>query len=310
MTDQSHLCLPQMLDVEAQPYWWRPYFMRQGGPGYRSASLNTDRHGFRLSTSSQGRVGIDDLWNWSGKRGVVLGNSTIYGVGTSCDGTTVPSWLNQWLGSAGWLWVNLGVRASVLWQERQVMELYLNERVDTLVWVSGINDLVAHVLGGGDDYLPPFIGEPFYCQRMNGIWCNKRHFYGEGIDEDLLCKMIRKVFFPLSAFVESGVKIVFVLQPFWSWLNRGWCKEERYLIDKFDARSKNMGCAHRVISAGNVHLFFNSLLRDVCNDSGISFLDANKDLHFGRGGLIFCDRIHLLDRGSMRLARLLVRHIL
>ncbi len=293
--------LPQMADVMAQPYHWRPYLMRQGAPHFRSASLNTDAHGFRLSSSPRGPVGVDALHAWSGRRGAVLGNSALYGVGVSCDGATVPSRFNEWGEAAGWCWVNLSLRASVLWQERQALELYLPERMDAVLWISGVNDLVAAGLGGSDLYLPPFLGQPRFETRMNGR-------ASAAMDEEVLLEAtlarLPRVLAPLARLQDAGVTVAFVLQPLLTWLDKPLSFEEAWLVAEFDTQPNRLHRVHRAERMGPLHRPLSEALRAACGRWGIPYWDANTSCPgFADEAWLFVDRIHLTDRGHWRLAR-------
>ena len=297
--DLYYQLVPQMRDVEAQPYEWRPYVMRQGAPGYRSASLNTDAHGFRLSRAEAGPVDLEILRNWPRRRGVVVGNSALYGVGVSNDGATVPSWLNRY-GEDEWRWANLSLRASVLWQERQVLELYPPERLDALLWVSGVNDLVVAGLGGGDAVLPPFIGQPTFSQRMNGR-PSPRLEEDEAVEA--VFRRLKLTLTPLARLMETGVRVAFVLQPLYTWVDKPPAPEEAYLIARFDAIPNRLHRAHHPGRMGPLYRPMRTALAAACAELGIPFWDANSGAGLNGEGWLFVDRIHLTDRGHFRLAR-------
>lgn len=291
--------VPHMRDVEAQPYEWRPYVMRQGASNYRSPSLNTDAHGFRLSVAETGPVDLETLHRWPHRRGVVLGNSTLYGVGASHDGATVPSWLNR-QGGDEWRWANLSLRASVMWQERQVLELYPPERLDALLWISGANDLVVAGLGGGDPVLPPFIGQPGFAQRMNG---RPPPRLNEDAAVAAVFRRLKLTLTPLARLADAGVRVAFVLQPLYTWVDKPPSAEERHLIARFDALPNHLHRAHRPQRMGPLYRPMRAALTAACDELGIPFWDANEGAGLDGEGWLFVDRIHLTDRGQLRLAR-------
>jgi hypothetical protein len=85
LTQYKYKLVPQMRDVEKQPYQWRPYLMRQANPLYSSYSLNTDELGFRVAILDGKPLTYREFLDFEITKGIILGNSASFGVGVSKD---------------------------------------------------------------------------------------------------------------------------------------------------------------------------------------------------------------------------------
>jgi hypothetical protein len=84
--------VPQMSVYDHNEQYLRPYVTFAAQPNKRSAVLNTDGEGFRISASPAGPVDAGS-WLAGGGGGLVLGGSWAFGVGATCDAATLPSHL-------------------------------------------------------------------------------------------------------------------------------------------------------------------------------------------------------------------------
>lgn len=121
---------------------WLPHVMYLQESNFSSAVVNTDAHGFRLSVAADGsRIGYDEV------RGtpcnILVGNSTAFGVGATCDGNTLASALANYTGDP---WFNFSGRSYSSTQELMLFQTHWAEfrKVRRIVIFSGANDLVLH----------------------------------------------------------------------------------------------------------------------------------------------------------------------
>jgi hypothetical protein len=85
-----HRLVPQMSVYDDNQPYLRPYVTFTARPSWRSAVLNTDAEGFRLSASPAGPIDAAG-WLGGGGGGLMLGGSWTFGVGATCDAATLPS---------------------------------------------------------------------------------------------------------------------------------------------------------------------------------------------------------------------------
>lgn len=301
--------VPQMRDVEAQPYEWVAYLMRRGAPNYRSPTLNTDEHGFRMTWRDGAAIGYAELDAMGAPKGVTLGNSFAYGIGTTHDSRTFSSRLNEQAGTPGPVWYNLAQRASVLTQERLAFELYAPAGTQSVVWVSGINNLISLIVGEGHPGNPvPFVGERQYAARM----MPDARLAAPPPFEPRYEAMIRQIEIDLSAIalrLNGKGRLLFCLQPSASWIDRRWTDEELDLIDIFDAAGSPLQRAHHPRHLEPLHGRYASDLAGICGRWGIDFIDTNADPALREERWLFIDRTHMTDAGHQALAALIARHL-
>lgn len=290
---------PQFRDVEAQPYEWVAYLMRRGQADYRSGSLNTDRLGFRRTYDRVGAIDYDRYMEAEGPRGIVAGNSMAYGAGTSADDKTFASQLNAKREAGETRWYNFALRASTLTQERIATELYAPLDAQAFVWVSGINTLVALLVGEGDPANPaPFIGETNFAKTMMPGHLPRPH------DSDLEARyakaldMVERDLQLLAAQRRAaGCRVLFCLQPSLTWIDKTLTPQEQALVAIFDAPGLAIQRAHHPSQLGPWRERYGQDLESLCTRHGIDFLDLNQEPRFAGPEWLFLDRTHLSDLG-------------
>lgn len=299
MSGLKYKLAPQMLDAERQPYEWLPFLMRRASPNYRSASLATDAQGLRVTFAGNQAVDFDAWASRLVPRAAITGNSSLFGVGTSSDRRTAASLLNDH-GARGLLWYNLAQRASNIVQERLALEFFAPFDLECLVWISGLNDLIAMILGeGGSRNILPFIGEPAYLKAMGqarppapaSAEERYRQMIG-GIDREF--RIIRSLF--------SRTQILFALQPALAWCDKPPHANEASLTGIFDAATNRLHRAHSPALLQPWQSRYAADLAAAARSAGLDFLDLNQDPAFRSGEWMFIDRIHLTDRGHERIA--------
>lgn len=157
LEDRYQLC-PYMRIYDRLEPVLLPYMTFGVSPNFRSEVVNTDRHGFRLSFCHQ--QPIDSLsWWQASRRGLLLGGSFVFGVGSTTDRSTVVSQLGTHTGIA---FLNLGIRAGNSLQELIAALPFLSS-ADIVMVCSGMNTLITHLqsLGMNELYGPLFGEECF-----------------------------------------------------------------------------------------------------------------------------------------------------
>ncbi|MBF0623675.1 MAG: AMP-binding protein [Magnetococcales bacterium] len=305
---RKYRLVPQMADAERQPYEWTAYLMRRGAAHYRSPSLTSDAWGFRTVLGRHGPVTLEAFHAHRGPRGLVLGNSTAYGVGTSGDQAVLASRLNRMTDA---LWFNFSQRASSMTQERLAVELHAPLEVDHLVWVSGINNLIAVLLDEGEPTNPaPFVGERYFLKVMNP----DRNAAGEHPDlqqrlQGMVRTLDRELGLLAAAFRPHGTRLLYCLQPALSWIDKPLTAEEVELVGLFDGMASPVQRAHHPEHLAPWRAFYSRTLATLCRRHGLKFIDCNQDPALAGNAWLFVDRTHLTDQGHGLLAERIGRWV-
>lgn len=294
---------PQMSDVARQGYEWVPYLMRRGKGGFRSATLNSDEHGFRRAVDCQGELAYERWLTGNWQHGVILGNSVAYGVGTCGDENILGNRLNRRDSNAERRWYTLALRASNLTQERLALEMFGPLNKQWVVWVSGINELVALIVGEGEPgRLPPFVGERAWRQAIGASsgaidrqdsLSQRYHSVLNAIERDL-CLVSQQC-------LGVGAEFLFILQPALSWIEKKLTVEEAVLVEVFDSAASPLQRAHSKEQLGAYQVRYRHDIAAICKRNGIEFIDANASPRFLMPDWLFIDRTHLTDLGHQQL---------
>ena len=291
--------VPQMADVAAQGYEWTPYLMRQGKGNFGSNTLNSDEHGFRRGLDNDGILSYQKWSTGAWQHGVIMGNSVAYGVGTSEDASIIGNRLNAQETGLQRRWYTLALRASNMTQERLALEMYAPLDKQWVVWISGINELIALIVGEGVPGRPsPFVGERAWRQAINPTAkINQRSDSWTQRYESALNSVERDLFLVSHQCRAVGAKFVFVLQPAMSWIEKKLTPEEKNLVAVFDKAASPLQRAHNPEQLGEFKTRYRHDLRGICERNAIEFIDANEDDDFTRHEWLFIDRTHLTDLG-------------
>ena len=124
-------------------------FAFQNGPSsYQSKIVVTDRSGFRNSSYFDSFINSESS-EFDGGVNLIFGGSTVFGVGSSDDGQTIPSYLHRMTGEP---WINFGMRGAVSLQE--YMHVILNiakyRKINSIVFFSGVNDAYVNFMNESD----------------------------------------------------------------------------------------------------------------------------------------------------------------
>ncbi len=294
--------LPQFADVDRQPYEWVSYLMRRGAADFRSPSLNTDRCGFRLGWRKGTAFGLDEFGAMPGPKGLVLGNSVAFGIGTSHDRVSLANQLDARSAEPAPRWFSLALRASSLTQERLAMELHAPGEFSHVVWMSGVNALVAAMLGGGDTTNPaPYVGEWMF-RKLAGAKAPPRGADIAAAYPDLARALRRDLEIAGAWLARRGVRRLFLMQPVLSWIDKTLSAEERELVAAFDASPQAVQRAHGPEQLGPWKERYLADLSAACDAAGFDFIDLNAEPRFRAQDWLFADRTHLTDCGQALVA--------
>ncbi|MQY11615.1 hypothetical protein SRB5_17340 [Streptomyces sp. RB5] len=292
-----------------------PYVGFSLARNHRSDMINTDAEGFRHSTS---RFGTVDSRSWldAGGGGLVVGNSTAFGMASGSDDATLPSQLARISGRRE---LNAAVVGGNSLQEL-VAALPFVRAARTIVVFSGANDYwsmlasrtpdsvfgpvffegtmaslirtpmfdLAATVAGDTPPLPPVVeGEvpppPDFADATERI---------EAAANRQLANLEH-----LSALTDDRIRLLFCLQPFAAPSTRDITPEEQA---NFDFREPVFGRPEN--SVFETHWgAYGRLVEAGCRKLGVPFTDISADRF---RGFAFNDHLHLTDEGSRQAARM------
>lgn len=327
---------PQMLDYDQFSNRGRsqylPYIMSFNAPSFKSASINTDHLGFRVSYDSKGNpFSVGTLSNNSFKEvNLLIGASPSLGYGATSDKNTVSSRLSA-MDPDGVPWLNFSGHCFNAVQELMLFILHSHRlpKIKNIVIMSGFNTLVM-------SRLPDFIrGElpPFY-------FCGEYYDKFDEIAEDNGSKIAvpKRPKWPkettdippieetiIRASNESlrclktwkqlsdsmGAELSYFMQPLATWVRKP-CNEEQGLFNELDQLSK-LGTWKNLygdISEPKVADAYADKLAAGCQMLDIKFGNLVNDLRdIPSKDWLFVDRAHFTDFGNDIVAQAIHQHI-
>ncbi|ACZ87090.1 hypothetical protein [Streptosporangium roseum] len=306
-----------LLERHGLDLYLHPFLGFTLAPGHRSAVLNTDEEGFRLSDSPFGTVD-SATWLSADGGGLVLGNSVAIGLAASSDSATPASRLAFLTGVRQ---LNLGLCAAVSLQELVAAMPFLHA-ASTVVIIGGgpdfvnlVGSLTPDTLFGTVSYERTFaeLGEiPLFDlatlasgKSLPDLEAYRRtHRKPAAWDladtlprmEEAARRRLRDLAF-LSRAAGEGTRILFCLQPFASSRTRAITPEER---ERYDFDAPVFGILHSAIER-NWDAYADRLAEG-CAGLGVSFLNLAADRFTGDS---FADTVHFTDGGNLQAAEMI-----
>lgn len=335
MGSQRALLTPQMTHYSEKLYEdgtfrWLPYLMYFHPAGYQSDVVNTDSLGFRIShgrdssASPGGQMPSEPV-------NLLVGSSSVFGVGTTRDEATLPSRLwSQHAPSRPWL--NFGGRSHNSTQELLLFLLYrhLLPPVEEIVIVSGFNNLSlarlpADVQGDHGAFFlcneyfekiaelrkpPKKSGGPFRRQPPAPAAADA-HTTDPAQQIAHATELTVRHLGSWQLLARAlGARLSYALQPMAPWVRAEPAPEEARLFDELDELFSFTEMFGDVI-APQVGRAYAAALEAGCEKEGVRFLDLNVVLagDADPDEWIFVDRCHFTDAGHDKVARLLAEHL-
>ena len=331
---------PQMMDYDTMASGqFAPYSMLAGPYNFRSERVNTDGLGFRWTKSNEEISSVEKINEYSVVN-IIVGGSTVFGVGSADDSTTISSKLENLTQQK---WINFGVRGCNSIQEyiHLIQNLHKAKKINNLIFVSGINDLYLTLVnetndkydfGFGAKYSKISAYHPYH--QSFAIFFSKIY----GLDYNLLIKMSkRKMIFPFNQKANDDVKILdfskridrmlmqykrnfklykglqssfeiknvcFIFQPIIYWSKKTYSKNENNVIKLLNKLQKDSPWIefkeHLVNSDLRERLDY--FFNDQATKSNISYFNSNY-LFRNETEDCFVDSVHLTDFGNYKIAQ-------
>lgn len=339
---QTELLTPQLSDylefLDRGEMRYLPYLMYFNRPNFRSAAINTDRLGFRIShgPGGPGSVGGDRL---DGPVRLLVGGSVSLGYGATNDGATIASRL--WLKHApSRPWFTFGAPYLNSTQELMLFMLHrhLLPPVDEIVIISGFNTLVMGQLTGVDvGGQEPFFFCNEYFEKMQELRARyaepartKRWRTGPrppsqsvtasagrpttaGLIRSAVDVTLRNLDSWLVMATATGARVSFALQPLATWLRETPAPQEKLLFDEFDTLSEYGTWEERYGDVGSIETgtAYAKALGEACARRGIPFVDTLSRLAavVKPSDWLFVDRGHYTDEGNDLVAQVLAESL-
>ena len=321
-------------DQIGQRQEWVPYLMSFCQPDCRFASVTTDNFGFRTTLDREDRPVSSKMLNSRQASdelcSIVVGGSTVFGVGATHDRHTIPSILNQ---TTNGPWLNFGGRAFNSTQELILFLLHLPRRLGRIVVFSGANNIVLASLNRASPVYGAFFNQSVFESAMKNppaeyigirpavaqLLKELRHrIMTRGAYRDLSASSLDSGYQNVLACFRRdlrafrvlaaglGVPLHFALQPMATWIDKTLSAEEQQLFDILDGLQAK---AWRVLSKdiGTVRDRYFDDVAKVCLEEDVPYYNLNLDPAFREGKWLFVDRVHLTDGGNALAAAIVKR---
>lgn len=314
---------------------WLPYLMFFNRPDYRSAVVNTDPGGFRVSPAPAGAFSLHGTMP-DGEVSLVLGASPAFGFGASSDERTISSLLSQKPSPVPWL--NLAAPGFNSTQEVVLFLLHRHQlpRVRDIVVLSGLNNLVvAGLPAAGSEYGQFFFSGEFFRQlgvpELGQRYEQPRWALGriaqavrragravEPVEPDPARRIaiaVRNTVRDLDRCRElaapTGARLHFVLQPTAAWTGKTYTREERLLIDENTTERAGMWNLFDPVLTPAVHREYARQLAAACAERSLPFLDLSTALGAAEVAdeWLFVDQVHLNDEGNATAADIITAEL-
>ena len=319
MNTRYHYC-PQLEIYDKVGFKWIPHLMFMNSPNYRTEVCNTDIYGFRFNSKknlNSEQKSIFDI-KIEKEKSLMVGSSTTFGVGATCDEKTIPGILSS---KSKYFFYNFGGRAFNGLQEIILTELMINKVNDVkkILLYSGMNDVY---MSYNESFIPTYPG-PFY---FNSDFLSKMEDSTLSLKKRMLKflfpnsknkkKHDTNFFFPkieLEEIISRNIKlwelfsksinseISFFLPPFlpWSKNKSNYTKEE----EEISAYIKFTGGVKNTTYFDEIEKDYKKIVKlfeENCKKNKIKFYDCNILFQSNKynSKWLFVDKTHLTDYGN------------
>ena len=348
----KHALAPQTKFYDSMSADWRPFVMFHHFSNIRSQYCNTDIFGLRFNNleNTIDKISIFDEKIKAGKkRAILVGNSTAFGEGASCDQKTISNHLSK---MSDYHFFNFCARGFSGYQEIVNFLLLANKinNLEKVIIVSGLNDsYLPYYVKDFENIQTPIFGHNLFQKTMQNSsrgWKNQllKLFFGkilkketnwnkinslnwhqELFGKEKTLKTIKKNLNPeehlqdiidrnfmIWSTLASGmkIKIDFMLQPVGSWCKKKLLIQEQKLFQE-ENNSKKLQRIYQYVDMAKYTLV-KDILKKSAEKHNINFLDCNdifSEKRFDKEWL-FLSRFHVTDLGNKHIAETLIQKTL
>lgn len=320
---------PQMKYYDYLGFDFIPYATFVQKKSFSSEIINTDKYGYRFTKFNNQVTNIENIDQYN-EVNLLIGASTVFGVGATNDEYTISSYLTKLTGEC---WINLGIRSQNSLQEYiNLIQYAFKTKVKRIVFLSGGNDIYIDKLDQATDYDLMFgwsdyhrlyskgytqkfnifkrvytkilsmiysvktdkiIGKPYAMQMdiINNIK-NKKEI--EKITLEMKLDRNFRLYSSLAKALDC--QIYYFQQPYLTWLDKVLSKEENELINNSKIREKNQTILEMDYNE-KLKSEYCSLFQKHAQHNDIPYFNLNS-LKFTDNEFLFIDRMHLTDQGN------------
>jgi hypothetical protein len=303
---------------------WVPHLMYFHPQNVSLKSVSTNEFGFRNATGSKPGA----------PTALLVGGSSVFGIGATSDATTLPSLLNA---TTKYNWLNFGGRAFNSTQEAILAHLSNTKKIDgPIVVMSGANNLTRSLMSGSfSKMFGAFFHQGLFESQMRSAAVGNRALARQliaglrvrfGVGEKQRSQPVSNtshskaesytamltVFERDCAYFQmlakhNSTSASFVLQPFAPWIQKTLTEQEKELFELLDQEAEGFS---RVLSElAERKQQYTQDLQAICARTGLKFVDLNTAPELQKPDWLFVDRVHLTDAGYSVVAKLLVRDL-
>ena len=323
---RRNVIVPQMRDYDelGMNQEWVPHLMYFHPRNASLRSVSTDEYGFRKTSGAKN----------DSPTALLVGGSSVFGIGATSDSTTIPSLLNT---LTKFNWHNLGGRSFTSTQEVTLLHLKNPKKIDgPVVVMSGANNLTRSLMSGSFSLM---YGAIFYQrlfeQQMKSAAVGNRaltrqliaglrekfgigkkptsqtasHTSGNRAEsyKAMLTVFERDCEYINMLAKHNSTSASFVLQPFAPWINKSLTPQEVELFELLDQEAESF--SRILIELAEHKAQYARDVEAICTNAGLKFLDLNIASELQQPEWLFVDRVHLTDAGYSVVAKLLVRDL-
>jgi len=312
--------MQEYYDPAKNTTWWLPGVMTVTNPNRSSIVVNTDKHGFRHSTTSDAKtVSIQN--DHASIENIIIGGSTGFGIGASSDSNTLSSQLADLTGEK---WGNFCIRAHTLQQQQAQFSYFMPmfKSLKRIIIFCGLNEIEAyHRCVIMPEVYGPFFAWNQYFQRMNSHHMDLESKTYNGPedghlvrindhekDHRFLMKILSNSLATWKMFAKAcDADLYYAFQPLPYLMNRRYSPEEARIFahmasvspETFDNRVSQNKAAYEN--------WYKEELEEACNEYDIPFLNINSAFEENELNKkwLFVDTSHFTDFGHKMCARMI-----
>lgn len=329
---------------------WIPHLMFMNNPNFRSEICNTDCYGLRFNSKKYVNAKKESIFdiNINRKKSIVVGSSSIFGVGATLDEKTIPAILSN---NSDQFFFNFGGRAFNGFQEIILAQLMINKINDIkkILLFSGMPDIyMAYNIKYDSSFPGPFFFKSYFFKVMDELNLSfKRKLIKfllpnlnidhQNITTKELAKFLfnfkkakqndQNFIFPkinLENIISRNIKLwkilsrsintelIFFFPPFLPWSKKeyNYTKEEKEISTYITSiDDPNNTAAYRAIEKDYEKLV--KLFQECCKKNEIKFYDCNsifQSEEYNKKWL-FVDKVHLTDYGNKIISEYILKKI-
>ena len=299
-----------------------PYAMISSQKNYENKCVKTCSRGFRISSNGLETFSVDQISKYKSIN-IVIGGSTVFGVGSSNNQNTIPSLLSLKTNS---IWLNLGIRAGNSFSEyiHLINLLHKANKIENIIFLSGLNDLYLSFLYNNeaefDSGFFPDITESqnislfkkitqFVSQKVSNS--HKKLYASKVKSAKVILKNYKNKYIRNFQLISSlqdtyNCKVKFILQPFAPWTNKKFSKNELEVFDLLNDIQDNSEWIEikRLMSNNSLYNSIKDFFKSISKKYNIEYTDSNS-IFTNVTNDCFVDSVHLNDNGNKLLTELI-----